>query len=894
MSSTKSLSILLWNANGIRNHINELTILLHDKNIDIALITETRLTNKRQINVPGYNIYRTDHPDGTAHAGTAIIIHRSLSHHLFPLPTHNFLQSTAVIIQTSLYPITLVAAYSPPKIPISESQIISFLNSLGHHFILGADLNAKHQQWGARSTNSRGRTLLSALNSHRSNILSPNTPTYWPTDPNRNPDLLDFFLHKGLGSLHCSISRLDDLSSDHSPIVLTASTSPIPKSSSPSFIRGPVNWNLFRQILDDNIDLRVSLKTPEDLDDAVDSFTTLIQQAVWTASSPDRPKKHLSINPLPQDLLDLIHSKRCSRALWQRTRHPDDRKSYNYYSKQVKKKLDIFRTQSYNSYLSSLSSSDNSLWTVTKKILKFQSISHPLRRDDGSWASSDANRAEEFAKHLSYTFTPHPELHPTHTAEVKEFLSSPIPLSLPPKPVNPSEVKFLINKLKPRKSPGYDLLTSQILRQLPKKAIIFLTYLYNCILRTTNFPLVWKHSIIVLFPKPGKPVNNTSSYRPISLLPILSKIFEKILLKRILPILESHNIPSHQFGFRSRHSTVQQGLRVVDHISSALENKQYCTGAFLDVAQAFDRVWHDGLLFKLKTHLPQSLYLVLKSYLSNRSFQVRCGTELSKHYPIEAGVPQGSVLGPVLYILFTSDIPSNPDTFLATFADDTAILSSHSDPQIASLNLQSHLSLIEQWCNNWRIKINEAKCKHITFTLRRRSCPTILFNSIPLPYSDTVRYLGFLLDKRLTWNPHTRLKRQELNQRYGQLYRLLSRTSHLSIENKLLIYKTILKPIWTYGLELWGTAKHSNIKRIQSFQSKVLRTIVNAPYYVTNKTLHHDLNIPFVLDIIPSRFSNFHQNLIHHPNPLAQSLSSSHHPYNPPRRLKRQWPRDLL
>ncbi|WP_406707114.1 hypothetical protein, partial [Sodalis sp.] len=148
-----------------------------------------------------------------------------------------------------------------------------------------------------------------------------------------------------------------------------------------SFIRGPVNWNIFRQLLVNNIDLRVTLKTPEDLDDAVNSFTTLIQQSVWTASSPDHSPKIRKINPLPQDLLDLIHSKRHSRIVWQRTRHPDDRKSYNYFSKQLKKKLTTYRSQSYNSYLSSLSASDNSLWKVTKKILNPHTISHPLRRN---------------------------------------------------------------------------------------------------------------------------------------------------------------------------------------------------------------------------------------------------------------------------------------------------------------------------------------------------------------------------------------------------------------------------------------------------------------------------------------------------------------------------------
>ena len=177
--------------------------------------------------------------------------------------------------------------------------------------------------------------------------------------------------------------------------------------------------------------------------------------------------------------------------------------------------------------------------------------------------------------------------------------------------------------------------------------------------------------------------------------------------------------------------------------------------------------------------------------------------------------------------------------------------------------------------------------------------PTQILSSYPFQLCTSPR----LRHSSVSWipfrqktnlEPTYQTKRQELNRRFGQLYRLLNRKSNLSIENKLLIYKTILKPIWTYGLELWGTTKFSNIKRIQSFQSKVLRMIVNAPYYVTNKTLHHDLYIPYILDVIPSRFSNFHMNLIHHPNPLAQSLSSSSHPYNPPRRLKRQWPRDLL
>jgi hypothetical protein len=120
----------------------------------------------------------------------------------------------------------------------------------------------------------------------------------------------------------------------------------------------------------------------------------------------------------------------------------------------------------------------------------------------------------------------------------------------------------------------------------------------------------------------------------------------------------------------------------VDSISSSLERGQYCGGVFLDVAQAFDRVWHPGLLFKLKKILPSTLYLILKSYLEDRFLRVRQGGELSSYVPVEASVPQGSVLGPFLYNVYTADIPTHPNTLIATFADDTCILASDPHPDI--------------------------------------------------------------------------------------------------------------------------------------------------------------------------------------------------------------------
>ncbi|KAL4104596.1 hypothetical protein QTP88_019890 [Uroleucon formosanum] len=234
----------------------------------------------------------------------------------------------------------------------------------------------------------------------------------------------------------------------------------------------------------------------------------------------------------------------------------------------------------------------------------------------------------------------------------------------------------------PGKSPGHDLITAEIARKLPDKAIIHLTHIFNDILRISHFPIQWKLATIILFPKPNKPIDNPSSYRPISLLPFFSKLFEKLILTRIYPIIkEKKLIPDTQFGFREHHSTIHQIHRLADTIACSLEKKLYTSAVFLDISQAFDKVWHPGLLFKLKTFLPPSYYLFFKSYLSERHFLVRSGTEHSSISPILAGVPQGAVASPTLFNLYSADQPTNPNTQIAEYADDKVIFSSHTDPQ---------------------------------------------------------------------------------------------------------------------------------------------------------------------------------------------------------------------
>jgi len=179
-------------------------------------------------------------------------------------------------------------------------------------------------------------------------------------------------------------------------------------------------------------------------------------------------------------------------------------------------------------------------------------------------------------------------------------------MALPMKKIRINEVKHVIHIKSIKKSfPGYDLITGKILKEPSQKGLRAKTQIYNAILQTEYFPRQWKVGQIIMIVKPEKHPNDITSYRPISLLPILSKILEIILLQLLTSVIdESKLITSHQFGFRKEHRTVEQAHRIVYKINNDLESKRYCSAAFTDTSQAFDKIWHTGLLYKLKRAFP--------------------------------------------------------------------------------------------------------------------------------------------------------------------------------------------------------------------------------------------------------------------------------------------------
>ena len=196
---------------------------------------------------------------------------------------------------------------------------------------------------------------------------------------------------------------------------------------------------------------------------------------------------------------------------------------------------------------------------------------------------------------------------------------------------------------------------------------------------------------------------------------------------------------------------------------------------FLDVAQAFDKVRHTGL-YKLKATIPSPHHLIFESSIMTYS---TCHEVLS-------GVPLGNVLGPLLYLIFTADLPTTDHTTIASFVDDTGLIATHSDPIVASHYLQLHLDLLHAWFDNWNIKINQAKSSHVTFTTTSLTCPQVAMNNVPIPMRPTVKYIGLYLDQRPNWSTHIKTKRLHINLKLRSMNWLLGRKSQLALANKLL------------------------------------------------------------------------------------------------------------
>jgi len=650
--------------------------------------------------------------------------------------------------------------------------------------------------------------------------------------------------------------------------------------------------------LESLISLNTTLNSGEEIEMAVDNLTESIHRAAAVSTSPV-PRIGTTYGiVLTREARELLTQKRRLRRRAIRSQDPWDRLLWNRAAKQLRNVLRELRSNFFEQKLASMDytvDAGYSLWKCTKSLKRQPFRQVPIRCPGGELAKNEEEQANCFANHLETRFTHFQFATTEQYQETLDSLETPLQMSLPIKPIRVEEIVEAIKSLPLKKSPGIDNVCNATLKALPVRAILYLALIYNAILRVQFFPKQWKMAAILMIHKPGKPEESPESYRPISLLSSLSKLWERLIANRLNDIMTERRIlPDHQFGFRQGHSTVEQVHRLTKHILQAFDDKEYCNAVFIDMQQAFDRVWHDGLISKVKKLFPAPYYGVLKSYLEDRRFMVRVRNSYSIPRVMRAGVPQGSVLGPLLYSVFTADLPC-PNAYhmadprkalLATYADDIALLYSSNCCNEAARGLQEYLTTLAAWCKRWNLKVNPQKTINPCFTLKTLSPVTapIELEGVILDQPSQAKYLGITLDKRLTFGPHLKATTRRCYQRMQQLRWLLNRKSTMTLRAKRAVYVHCVAPIWLYGIQIWGIAAKSNYNRIQVLQNRAMRAITDCPYYVRGTTLHRDLNLHTVEEQISRHTSRYSDRLRRHHSILARRLL----PARPLRRLKRK------
>ena len=691
------------------------------------------------------------------------------------------------------------------------------------------------------------------------------------------------------------------MGSDHFPIQISLDK-PLKRNTpltEPHYRFEKTNDDLLHNTLKDSLTIiGTNITTQDELEELAVTLCDKLMKTVDT-STPEVYSGNDPKSPISKAILDLIKEKRRLRRLYNNTQDPNIKSIVNRLQKEIRIKINQESTISWEKFCNSISleSDPKKSWRkITNFLTSKGPRSYPTLKLGNKIAKTNSEKAQLFAEsvernfgiesHLfrkshfdrinkfveahSYHFTPLNSLHDniTDTDDDSNLVADVDPDTL---------IRVVRTELKNVKAPCNDNVYNIILKTAIDTGFYkVLARAFTISLKLGFIPHVWKIAVLCMLIKPDKPPSQTTSYRPINLLSAIMKLFERVIEKRLRKHLEDNSFFSkYQSAFRKSKSTNDHLCRLSQTIMESFNRGEHVIAAFLDVEKAFDNVWHNGLRYKIfQLDLPTKLRRWLSDFLVGRFIQVKIEGFLSpKVYP-KAGVPQGSNLSPLLFLIYVNDMP-NPthhQTNKSQFADDAGQWAVSKNIDLATEYLQRDLDKLARWCAKWRIKLNPEKTKVIIFSKSQspiRAEPALsLYGDYP-----RVKFLGITFDNRMTFTKHFEEILKRCHQKFHRLRILVNKKWGPSPETILQIYKQCVSPIFEYGIVSAITVSETVITKIQRVQNSFIRLALRLPKYVSACLLHEASGLPYVRERLLTVGQNHLARL--HANPLVEHTINS-------------------
>ena len=867
----KTFSLLHLNCVSLNRHFEELNELLVSLEHEFGIIglSESRILKHNpsttNLDIPNYTAVHT--PTEANAGGASLFISNSLS---FKTRTDlsklcyntKTLESVFIeVISGNMKRSIIGCIYKHPCLPIGEfntlflAPLLHKANTEGKAIFLLGDFNCDLLKFDS------DYEVQQFLDIMGSNSLCPQI-----TLPTRITDtsktIIDNIFCSPISDKQYFSGNIFSGISDHLPQFLMIGKLDTPKASA-NFKRQWSKFDREKFILDYlEIDWDKSLNLNKgDLNSSFDVFVKKLE-SLLDIHAPIRKltkKENKALNK-PWITLGILKSIKVRNSLLARLSKSNAKdntlhKQYKTYRNLIVTLIRRSKTNYYKEYFQSNISNSRKIWQGIREIISISSnkskapISLLIDNRLTSNPSKVADTMNTFFNSIASSIRQN--LH-APSISFKSFLKNPISNSFFIRPTSPIEVQNLINSLSDSKTSGPHSIPVKILKLLLQDVSRQLTDLFNLSFSSGIFPTILKTSKVVpIFKNKGSPTE-VSNYRPISLLSNLDKIIEKLISKRLVEFLDKHQLISkQQFGFRSKHSTEHALLSLTETIRKSLDSGQFTCGVFIDLQKAFDSVDHDILISKLQHYGIRGIASTwFRSYLSKRKQFVEISGCKSMITEILFGVPQGSVLGPLLFLLYINDLHNSirySTPFL--FADDTSLLNSGKNITSTSKQVNKDLKLLVKWLNANKISLNASKTELILFRSKSRNVKIselkIKINGKKLYPTSSVKYLGVHLDEHLTWDKHI----NELSIKLRRANGALSKLRHI-MPRKITLntYFAIFHSHMKYGCQVWGQSYKVN--RIFLLQKTALRIISFSQFQSPSSPLFKQVNILKLNDLI--------------------------------------------